>query len=155
LDRQPDVRLKIVGDASLDPYQHLVGDLQLGGHLDIVQADYFQLPQVLHSAMIALSPRVVCDGLPVKVLNYMATGRAIVAFAGSAEIVENGVTGIVVEDNDVEAFSASILGLLDEPDRARSLGRRARAKVEEFFVWESAVVALEKIYRGLLRVRRA
>jgi glycosyltransferase involved in cell wall biosynthesis len=155
VDRQPDVRLKIVTDASFEPYENLVRNLRLGAHLDVVQADYFQLPQVLHSAMIALSPRVVCDGLPIKVLNYMATGRAIVAFAGSAEIVENGVTGMVVEDNDVEAFSASILGLLDDPDRARSLGRHARARVEEFFVWESAVVILEKIYWGLLKGRRA
>lgn len=154
LDHRPDVRLKIVSDAPLDPYESLIRELRLGQHLDRVQADYFQLPHVLHSAMIALSPRVVCDGLPVKVLNYMATGRAIVAFAGSAEIVEDGVTGLVVKDNDIEAFTSSILSLLDDPERALSLGRQARARVEEFFVWESAVVALEKIYQGVLKVRR-
>jgi glycosyltransferase involved in cell wall biosynthesis len=62
---------------------------------------------------------------------------------------------MVIENSNVEAFSAAILDLLDEPERARSLGRNARARVEEFFVWESAVMALEKIYRGLLKGRVA
>jgi len=155
LNQQPDVRLKIVSDTPLDAYASLIRDLELRGHVDLVHADYFQLPEMLHSAMIALSPRVVCDGLPMKVLNYMATGRAIVAFAGSAEIIEHDRTGIVVEDNDVEAFSAAILRLLDEPQRAQELGRNARARVEEFFVWKSAVMALEKIYSGLLRGKRS
>jgi glycosyltransferase involved in cell wall biosynthesis len=155
LDRQPDVRLKIVSEASLAPYDALVRELALQDHIDLVHADYFELPRVLHSATIALSPRVVCDGLPVKMLNYMATGRAIVAFAGSAEVIEDGRTGIVVQDNDVEAFSAAILALLDDPQRAHELGQNARARVEEFFVWKSAVIALEKIYDGLLAARPA
>ena len=50
--------------------------------------------------MIALNPRVDCDGLPVKLLNYMATGRAIVSFAGSAEILEHEQTGLVVPSGD-------------------------------------------------------
>lgn len=153
LDQQSDVRLKIVSDASLGPYRSLIRDLGLQEHLDLIQADYFHLPEILHTAVIALSPRVVCDGLPIKMLNYMATGRAIVAFRGSAEILEHDRTAIVVPDNDVEAFSAAILALLDDPLRAQMLGNNARARVEEFFVWESAAIALEKIYGGLLSPR--
>jgi glycosyltransferase involved in cell wall biosynthesis len=149
LDMQPDVRLKIVSDASLERYRGMIRDLRLDDHIDMVTAGYFGLPAQLHSAMIALSPRVVCDGLPAKMLNYMATGRAIVAFAGSAEAIQDGDTGIVVEDGNIQAFSAAILELLDRPERARELGRNARTRVEEFFVWESAARALEKIYDAL------
>jgi glycosyltransferase involved in cell wall biosynthesis len=151
LDRRPDVRLKIVSDASLAPYGDLIRDLRLEPHLDLVRADYFHLPKHLHSAAIALSPRVVCDGLPIKVLNYMATGRAIVAFAGSAEILEHDQTGVVVTDEDVPAFAAAIIALLDNPQRAATLGSHARASVQEFFVWESAVKSLEKIYDDLVQ----
>jgi len=154
VDQRPDVRLKIVSDASMAPYNALIRELKLADRVVLIDADYFLLPAQLHSAMIALSPRVVCDGLPIKVLNYMATGRAIVAFAGSAEILEHNNTGIVVRDGDVEAFSKAILDLLDDPQRARELGQKARAHVEEFFVWESAVEALEKIYSGLLTRRQ-
>jgi glycosyltransferase involved in cell wall biosynthesis len=151
LDQRPDVRLKIVSDSTLEPHRHLIQDLHLADNLDLVQADYFRLGRDLHSAMIALSPRVICDGLPVKVLNYMATGRAIVAFAGSAEILKNEQTGLVIKDNDIDAFAAAVLRLLGNTGLARELGRNAQSHVEEFFVWESAAKLLETIYSGLLR----
>jgi glycosyltransferase involved in cell wall biosynthesis len=149
VDQRPDVRLKVVSDAGLDEYRELINRLDLGGHIDLVRAGYFELPAQLHSGMIALSPRVVCDGFPLKVLNYMATGRAIVAFEGSGEALQDGVSGVKVKDNDVEAFGAAILGLLADPARAAELGQNARRRVEEFFVWESAVQLLEGIYDRL------
>ena len=149
LDQHPDVRLKIVSNSSLDEYKELIHRLGVGGHIDLVRAGYFELPVQLHSGMIALSPRVVCDGLPLKVLNYMATGRAIVAFEGSGEAIQDGVSEVKVKDNDVEAFAAAILGLLADPARARELGQNARLRVEQFFVWKSAVQLLEGIYDRL------
>ncbi len=154
LDQRPDVRLKIVSSNPLEPFRGLIRDLNLQPNLDLVQSDYFHLPAQLHSGMIALSPRVHCDGLPIKILNYMATGRAIVAFAGSAEILTDRQTGLVVKDDDIDAFAASILELLANPTFARELGRNAQAHVEEFFVWESAVKLLEDVYRDVLRARR-
>lgn len=154
LDQRPDVRLKIVSSNPLEPFRGLIRDLGLEASLDLVQSDYFHLPAQLHSGRIALSPRVHCDGLPVKILNYMATGRAIVAFAGSAEILTDRQTGLVIKDDDIDAFAAGILELLANPDLARQLGRNAQAHVEEFFVWESAVKLLEDVYRDVLRARR-
>lgn len=154
LDRRPDVRLRIVSDSPLSPFRDLIRDLNLEGSLDLLRADYFHLPAQLHSAMIALSPRVHCDGLPVKVLNYMATGRAIVAFSGSAEILTDRKTGLVIKDEDTDAFATGILELLENQGLAHELGRNARAQVEEFFVWESAVKLLEAVYRDVLQVRR-
>jgi len=153
IDKRPDVRLKIVSDASLDDHRDLIERLQLGGNIDLVRASYFELPMQLHSAMIALSPRVECDGLPVKVLNYMATGRAIVAFEGSAEAIQDGVSGVKVRNHDVDGFGTAILDLLNRPERVRELGRNARRRVEEFFVWESAARLLEEIYGGLLAAK--
>jgi len=153
VDQRPDVRLRIVSGSPPAAYESLIQELGLGPYLDVVRADYFELPENLHSAMIALSPRVVCDGLPIKVLNYMATGRAIVAFEGSAEIIEHERTGLVVPNLDVEGFAGAILKLLEHPQRAEELGRNARAHVEEFFVWKSAVRLLEKIYGELLEGR--
>jgi glycosyltransferase involved in cell wall biosynthesis len=153
VDHRPDTRLKIVTDAQLGLYAKLIQQLQLQSKVDLVSAGYFDLPQHLHSALIALSPRVVSDGLPTKVLNYMAAGRAIVAFSGSAEILENGTTGIVVPDNDTEAFAGAVLDLLADRGRAEKLGRNARAHVREFFVWEAAVQRLEQIYAEVLQER--
>ena len=153
LDRRPAVRLKIVSDWELAPYEGLIRELRLEEALELIRADYFHLPQQLHTASVALSPRVVCDGLPLKTLNYMATGRAIVSFQGSAEVLEHRRTALIVPDRDIAAFASAILELLDNPGLAGQLGENARAHVEEFFLWESAVQRLEEIYRTILRPR--
>lgn len=150
LDHRPEVMLKIITESPIEPYKDLVSKLNLHGNLIIEAADYFQLPGQLHSAAIALNPRVHCDGLPVKLLNYMATARAIVSFEGSAEVLTNEFTGLVVPNDDIDAFANAILKLLDNPHWARKLGENARTNVQEFFVWENSVESLEEIYRAQL-----
>jgi len=150
VDQKPDVKLKIVTNSSIQPYVRLISELNLQDNLIIINADYFQLPVLLHSASIALNPRVKCDGLPLKLLNYMATGRAIVSFAGSAEALEHERTGLIVANNDIDAFAIAILQLLEKPQLAEMLGRNAQAHIQKFFVWEESIKRLEDIYRSLL-----
>jgi len=153
LDHRPGISLKLITNSSLSPYKRLIHDLNLADHLQIIPSNYFKLPELLRSAGIALSPRVECDGLPVKILNYMATGRAIVAFEGCAETLEHGRTGLIVRNNDVEAFAAAILALLDQPAMAEKLGKAAQSDVTEFFIWEESVRLLEDIYAALAKQR--
>jgi glycosyltransferase involved in cell wall biosynthesis len=150
LDRRPGTVLRLITNSSIDPYRELIRELDLQHHLELVPSAYFQLPLQLRSGMIALCPRVEGVGLPLKMLNYMATGRAIVAFEGSGEILVDGQTGVVVPNRDVGAFAAAILQLLDNPARAEQLGRAAQAAVMEFFVWEDSIKLLEGIYAGVL-----
>jgi glycosyltransferase involved in cell wall biosynthesis len=153
LDRRPGTLLRLITNSALDPYAGLIRGLDLEDHLELVPAEYFQLPQHLRSGMIALSPRVECDGLPLKVLNYMATGRAIVAFEGSGEILIHRQTGLVIRNGDVSAFAAAILELLENPALAGQLGKAAQSTVMEFFVWEDSIKLLEDIYAGVLEGR--
>lgn len=154
LDHQPDVILKIVSDSSPAAYAQLIDQLQLGERIQFEPSDYFQLPHQLSSALIALNPRVECDGLPLKVLNYMAAGRAIVSFAGSAESLEHNHTGLIVPDNDIQAFARAVLTLLDRPELAYRLGTAAHKTVRDFYVWEQMVELLEGVYAGVLEKRK-
>lgn len=151
LDQRPQTILKIITDSPIEPYQDLISELNIHQNLIVEDASYFQLPAKLHSAPIALNPRVHCDGLPVKLLNYMATARAIVSFEGSAEVLSNGVNGLVVPDNDIDAFARAILELLGKPDLVKTLGENARKSVQEFFVWEKSIESLEEIYERELK----
>lgn len=153
LERFPKARLKVVTNSSMDPYHGLASALELNSHIDVVKDDYFQLSQHLHAADIALNPRAHCDGLPLKLLNYMATGRAIVSFAGSAKTLSHGQTALIVPDGDTEAFAAAIIKLLEDPQYAAVLGRNARSHVQAFFVWENSIMQLEKIYHSLIGER--
>ncbi len=99
-------------------------------------------------------PRVHCDGIPQKLLNYMAAAKPIVAFAGSAKLLTHEQTGLVVPDGEVEAFADAIASLVEEPRRAAELGRRARAFVAAHHSWEHAAEQVEDVYYRLLRRRR-
>lgn len=150
VDQKPNTRLKIVTNSSIEPYASLIDELELQNNIIIEKADYFQLPTILHSASIALNPRVQCDGLPLKLLNYMAAGRAIVSFAGSAGTLEHGQTGLVVANNNIDSFASAVLQLLENSQLANSLGQNAQAHIQEFFIWEEAIKSIEQIYQSLL-----
>ena len=154
VDHRPDVLLKIVTNSSMESYSDLIAAFNLQNHLVVEKADYFQLPLQLHSARIALNPRVHCDGLPLKLLNYMATARAIVSFEGSAEVLEHARTGLIVANYDIDSFAEAILRLLENPELADTLGKNAHSYVQEFFIWEDAIRSLELIYSSLLERSR-
>jgi glycosyltransferase involved in cell wall biosynthesis len=108
-----------------------------------------ELPLRLADSAIAVLPRVSCPGIPQKLLNYMAAGKAIVASAGSAKVLEHERTGLIVADGDVSGFADAVLRLAGNPQLAEELGRAARETVEKEFSWEGAAERLEPVYRRL------
>jgi glycosyltransferase involved in cell wall biosynthesis len=153
LDRRPDVRLRLVTNSPLGAFGTLARQLGVDASLEVVRSDFAGLPRHLASADVAVNPRTECDGVPQKVLNYMAAGRPVVSFAGSAEVLEPGVTGVVVPDGDVEAFAGAALELLADPARARRLGAAGSERVAAWS-WGRTAAGVEEVYRRVLRERR-
>jgi len=149
LNQHPGLILKLVTNSPIDSYSEMIKELEIGNNLVVEGTNYFKLPSQLHSAAIALNPRVDCDGTPLKLLNYMATGRGIIAFQGSAEILDHEQTGLVVPNNDIDAFAAAIIRLLDDKQLILRLGSNAQKYIYEFFVWERSIEILEMIYKRL------
>jgi glycosyltransferase involved in cell wall biosynthesis len=100
---------------------------------------------------ISLNPRTDCDGIPQKLLNYMAAGRAVVSFSGSGKILEHAKTGWIVENGNVNAFAEAVLFLLDNPMIAQKLGDNAREYVTLKHTWEKVAEGAEDIYERVLR----
>jgi glycosyltransferase involved in cell wall biosynthesis len=73
---------------------------------------------------------------------------------GTPEVIEDGVTGLLVENGDDQAAAEKILSLLDDPARARRMGQAARHRVEERFSAERTMGELVRMYDGLLEGRR-
>src|SRR6185295_8445447 len=74
----------------------------------IVTADDFAtVRDLLQVAAIALCPRREWSGFPMKLLNYMAAGKAVVVSAGSAKAVRHGVNGCVVRDAGADAYASA------------------------------------------------
>ena len=115
----------------------------------VCAASYQEVRDRLADADVVVSPRAERSGFPMKLLNYMAAGKAIVASAGSAKSIVDGVTGRVVPDGDEVAFAAAIVALLRDAGARARLGAAARRAIEDGGAWESVLDRLENIYRSV------
>jgi starch synthase len=111
----------------------------------------------------------VCPSIyePLGIVNLeaMACETAVVATAtgGIVEVVEDGVTGLLVpfeprddgtrEPRDPEAFAHEIAtrvnALVADPDRAAAMGRAGRQAVVERFAWPAIAEQTAALYRRL------
>jgi len=90
---------------------------------------------------------------PLKVFEYMACARTVVAATDQEEIrtfINNGAG--VATDLSVDAFAGAMSLLLRQPEDCRKTGLRAREIVEERFTWARSVEGVE---RALLRATRS
>jgi glycosyltransferase involved in cell wall biosynthesis len=96
-----------------------------------------------------LDEREDTEGLGVVLLEAMSYGVPVVATrrGGIVDIVEDGRTGVLVED-EPRALARAIDALLSDPGRRRALGEAGRARVRERFGWDRIVDRLEAVYRS-------
>jgi L-malate glycosyltransferase len=92
------------------------------------------------------------EGFSNAILEYMAAGRPVVAtdVGGAREAVVEGETGHLVGAGDDAGLAARVASLLREPERARAMGERGRARVEEKFSCEAQLARTEALYESLL-----
>ncbi|WP_084517115.1 glycosyltransferase family 4 protein [Microtetraspora niveoalba] len=78
------------------------------------------------------------EGLGIVYLEASATGLPVVAGAsgGAPDAVRHGETGLVVDGTSHEEVAAALVELLADPVRARAMGERGRAWIEEEWRWD-------------------
>lgn len=111
-----------------------------------------KVPEYLRASDIYVFPSRA-EGMPASPLEALSCGLPVVLapMQGIAEqVIENGKSGIIVPQDDVDALAEALLGLLREPERAAELGRRARDRALERFSVEKAAEALIGYYREML-----
>jgi glycosyltransferase involved in cell wall biosynthesis len=113
------------------------------------------IPELLASCDIAVLPSRA-EGLPNAVLEYMAAGLPTIAsrVGGNSELVEDGVTGLLVRSEDDEALSAALLRLLRDPELARRLATNGNRLAVEHYSFERLVREVEELYTELLDRRK-
>ena len=92
------------------------------------------------------------EGFSNAILEYMAAGRAVVAtdVGGAREAIIEGETGYLVAAGDDAGMAARVVALLRDPERARAMGERGRARVEERFSCAAQLARTEELYDRLL-----
>ncbi len=93
------------------------------------------------------------EGLPVSILEAMAFGLPVVAtrVGGIPEIVQHGVTGILVPPDDPKALASAIIELLVDRPKAHRMGMRGRSRIARHFHIERMVKEMEDLYHALAR----
>lgn len=96
------------------------------------------------------------EGISNTILEAMACGLPVIAtrVGGNPELVEEGVTGYLVESDDVTAMAGRIVQLADNAALCRSLGRAGRLRVEQSFSLDAMVGAYQSMYDELLGARK-
>ena len=99
-------------------------------------ADVLIMPYSRDAVTVDGRTRTIEYASPMKMFEYMAAGRAIVAsrFPGISEVLRNGENALLVEPDSSDELIRAIELLKDEP-LARSLGDRARQDVRHY-TWE-------------------
>lgn len=74
------------------------------------------------------------DNLPVSVIEAMALGFPVVStnVGGIPYLLEDGKSGLLVAQNDIEKMTSQIIKLINQPELAKKISLNARAQVEEF-----------------------
>jgi len=153
-ERAADTIFLIVGGGrpkDKDPLLEEVGSLGLTE--DVVFTGFRDdVPELMNLCDVIVNPSVEPEPFGRVIIEAMACGKAVVAFntGGQKEIIVNNVTGVLVPEQNARALAQACLDLLENSAKAREMGARGRARVEELFSAEANIAGIERLYEELL-----
>jgi glycosyltransferase involved in cell wall biosynthesis len=151
----PATRFVLAGDGeSRARFEQQVADLGMQANF-IFLGRRSDIPDVLASSDIGVLPSMA-EGLPNAVLEYMAAGLPTVVsrVGGNPELVQDGVTGLLVPPQDPEALAAALLRLLRDPELSRQIAMNGRQLATRDFGFERLIREVDALYTELLNRRR-
>lgn len=140
LASDPRLHLLVVGDG---PMAGLLRDLEyeLPGQVTVVGAVHpAEVPSFIRAMDVAVAPYPPQERFyfsPLKVLEYMATGRAVVAsrIGQLAELIRDANTGLLVPPGDAAALAGAVRRLATDESLRRRLGAQAAVEARHAHTW--------------------
>ncbi len=148
----PDARLIIVGEGELhDDLQQQIAELGLERHVTLTGFRQDALGVIRSLDLFVMSS--VTEGLGSAILEAMACERAVVGTraGGIPEVVDDGVTGLLVPPRDHDAMAEAIVTLLRDPARRTRMGAAGRARVVSEFSVDALVRGTAGVYEKRAR----
>jgi glycosyltransferase involved in cell wall biosynthesis len=146
-------RLVVVGDGPAIP--ELKAQARMLNVSDRVDFAGLVTPEkVAHYAAafdIALQPAVTAYASPLKIIEYMAAGCAIVApnMPNIRELLDDGETALLFDTENPKALAGAIEKLIGDGDERRRLGRAAReAMTRRRLTWDGNAERTVELLRG-------
>jgi len=142
LRAKPDAVLLVVGDGpARADLEASAASLGIGDAVTFTgSVPYEEIPRYLGAATCCVAPFAASRGetSPLKLFDYMAAGRATVATLIPAveDLVGASEAIVAVPPDDAPRMAEAILGLLQEPQRCRTLGDSGRGYVVRHHGWD-------------------
>jgi glycosyltransferase involved in cell wall biosynthesis len=148
----PDARLVVLGEGDLRPQlEHQVKHLHLEKHVVLpgFRPDVLSLIKGLD--LFVMSSET--EGLGTSLLDAMAAGKACIGTraGGIPEVIEEGVTGLLVPSRDPPALATAIVRLLEDPARRSRMGAAGLERVRTTFSVERMVVGTLAAYTAVMQ----
>jgi glycosyltransferase involved in cell wall biosynthesis len=148
----PSLRLDLAGRGPLEPaLRALAKELEVD---DAVRFLGYVAPvqRAIENTAIVVVPSMG-EGFGMVALEAMERSRPVIAaeIGGLGELVEDGVTGLLVPPGEAKPLADAIVRLASDLDRAAEMGEAGRSRALEHFLQERCTERTELLYEDALR----
>jgi glycosyltransferase involved in cell wall biosynthesis len=150
----PDARFVILGEGELrEAFERQIREHHLEKHVFLPGFRADVLGCIKRFDLFVMSS--IAEGLGTSLLDAMACSRAIVATdaGGIPEVVEPGVTGLLVPPRDPRRMAEAIVALLKDEPRRQQMGEAGLARVGQRFTVERMVAETAAVYARVAGTR--
>ncbi|MDN4593859.1 YheC/YheD family protein [Polycladomyces subterraneus] len=160
--KHPDTALVIVGSSRYGRHvetsyakeiQKQIHSLKEGVHW-ISHVPHTEVPRYYQMADILVTPSIGHEAFCLVNVEGMATGLPVVSVktGGIPEVVENGVSGVLVtKDYLAKRLARACIDLFDHPQKMKELSLAARKRVETHYRWELVAERFRDVYQQLMQ----
>lgn len=158
--RYPDIQYRIIGDGPLRPrIEQLIDELGLQDVVSLLgQREQREVISILEDTHIFLAPSVTAsdgdqEGIPVVLMEALSMGIPVIStyHSGIPELVQDGLSGYLVPERDVDALSDRILDLIAQEHAWVEMGHAGREHVISQYDSAALNNRLESLFTTLLK----
>jgi glycosyltransferase involved in cell wall biosynthesis len=151
-----DIHFLVMGFPGVDTYRSQADRLGLGDWVSFPgRIPYADAPRYLAVGDVTVAPKLSATEGAGKIGNYMAMALPVVAFDTPISHEYLGELGVYAERGSSRSLAERLCAVVDDPEWAREIGRKLRAKAITDLSWGETIEQIERVYARAIASRRS
>jgi phosphatidylinositol alpha-mannosyltransferase len=144
-------RLQVIGAGTREIERHVSDPVALRRVEATERVDHDELWRQLHGADVLCAPSLRGESFGMILIEAFAAGTPVVAsaIAGYADVVSDGIDGVLVPPGDPQRLAEELQRMYLEPERRRAMGEAARKSARRY-AWPEVAGRVEGVYERAL-----